>query len=93
MRSFWVLSTERVSAGGTIGRIPWSRAIRYARHVGVSAPMLECFWIVITAMDDGFCKLKTNEHAAATRRGKREAKAEGKSLRAGKPVPVRSSPP
>lgn len=68
-----------------MGRIPWSRAIRYARHMGVEEPMLECFWVVITGMDDAFCGLQRAEHARATRRGRREANSEAKRIRAKRP--------
>ena len=63
MRAFWTLGTERLSAGGTLGAIPWSKALRYATDwLGLEHSTVRHFWTVISAMDAAFLDWKRKEY-------------------------------
>ena len=71
MRAFWDLDTERSSGGGTLGRIPWSKARQYGlEELGLDVELLGLFWRVVTALDAAFLTWHGNEHARYVRQNK-----------------------
>jgi hypothetical protein len=44
----------RLSAGGTLGRIPWDKAMAYGCSKGLDEDTLRLFWSVVRAMDGGY---------------------------------------
>lgn len=84
VRAFWDLSSERQVSGGVVGRIPWGRTRQYARAIGIRSDMLDAFWRVISAMDEGYLEWMRSEydrnvkrHAPAKAPGGRERTTKG----------------
>lgn len=66
MRAFWTLGTERFSAAGTLGAIPWSKAVKYATEwLGFQGLTVRSFWTVISTMDAAFLDFKRAEYNKA----------------------------
>lgn len=76
IEAFWALRTEARSSNLTLGRVPWSKAMAYARdELGWSPHMQRGFWIVIEALDAAFLKWKKNEYETYQRAQSRAGKA------------------
>jgi hypothetical protein len=72
---FWQLSTDRPFGLSTVGPIPWSSKVRFARDLGLDKEAQDDFVYLISALDEVYLKIqaerqdKTNSKPA-TGRGK-----------------------
>lgn len=74
LKSYWVLSTERTSSMQSVGRIPWSKAMEFARHKHLTPDTAELFWSVISGMDDAYLQWMRGEHDRYQRLNKPKGK-------------------
>lgn len=73
--AFWDLRTEARAGDATIGHIPWSRAMEYARDfLGFEAEWLPRFWTITKLLDRTYHDWMRSEHARHSRVNRKNAK-------------------
>lgn len=76
--AFWKLSSGRQIGGGMIAPISWDAVNTYGRsELGFDAEWVEALWLIVSAMDAGFCQHMLGEFKKATK-----AKATPKNAKA-----------
>lgn len=71
----------RVNSGGTIGRIPWDKAMVYGARKGLDDDTLSLFWQVICAMDRGYAHWMSAEFERARRAQQHRPRKSGGRIR------------
>lgn len=78
MAAFADLSTER-SVGMTIGRIPWSKIVKYAEFSGLDRDVGFAFVAIIRKVDEAYMADVLKDQEAATKTATAASKSNGVS--------------